>query len=766
MRFFKAIGAVAGLVVAATTARADEAAAPAAASLNGEAAVGAAYSFRDQDNAKFREYWYDAKSFFAVLPEAQLEYASGIWWAGLDLNGRSGLGGRSHEGFLSVEGGGLGLFSAEIEYKRITHAFAYGAQTLYSGIGTDTLTLDDGVQQRLQAAGTKYGTSSTGFADAVGAEMAGAFRQDIGLRRDRVNAELEWKSLEPLLFGLRVEGEQRRGARPFGVVFGSSPGAAAVVEIAEPIKYQTLDLAGHVQWADVLPGAGWPAHASLHAGISSFKNDFLSMRYENPFRFSDSLSGSMSGPAAGQTALAPDNETTSVGAGLGVTLPGHIQWNASGHYAIGTQDAPFLPNTVNSLITVSALPRSSLEGKVVQTSFETGLSARPMARAHSAIRFRYHSHDNETAPIVIREWVIGDTSKGKSATAFWVSSIEREVEFEQAYEVARRTVATLTLAHALATFENGSADRENENSAKLSFDSRMVDWASVRIGGEYAARESDYPDYSSTTFEPGELPWMRKYYAASRDRTKLIAMGSVYPSDELTLSAERVEGVDDYPESLFGLQESRSHLTSVSMDYVAADGVEFGAFFSHEETYARQRGRQWSIRSSSALPVSNPYDQAWGVEDPSNWTVEATDIVRTLGFNSRVPVVAEKVWWIMEGSYSHNDGTIGISSPVGIGSGATATPFDQNPFIPQDWPQVDEARGASIGTTFRCQVTQTIVASLGYRYDVWKIEGFQYEGYTTVAENAQGRYAGLISMDTLPHDYEVHTVFARVSTIF
>ncbi len=763
MRVLTAIR-LAGTVLAITaTAAAEEAARP----LSGEATLGVEYSSRDQDNAKFREYWYDAKSFFGVLPEARLAYESGIWWADLDLNGRSGLQGRSHEGSFAVEGGGLGLFTVEAEYKRVTHTFAYGARTLYSGIGTDTLTLDDGVQQRLQGAATYYGLSTTGMADAIGAEMAGAFRQDLGLRRDRVNASLEWKSLEPLAFGLRVDGEQRRGARPFGVVLGSSPGAAGVVEIAEPIKYQTLNLSAHAEWSDVLPGVRYPAWASVHGGVSSFKNDYLSVRYENPFRFTDSLSGSAAGPAAGQSALAPDNETSSVGAGFGVTLPAHLRLAASGHYAIGTQDAPFLPNTINSLISTPVLPRASLDGRVVRTAFETSLSARPAPRAHSAIRYRYHSHDNETDPIVITEWVVGDTSKSKSATAYWVSSIEREVEFEQAYEIARRTVATLTLAHALATFENGSADREVENTAKLSFDSRMVEWASIRVGGEYAARDSDYPDYSGTTFTGGELPWMRKYYAASRDRSKLVAMLTVYASDELALSGERVEGLDEYPESLFGLQRSRSHLTSVALDYDAADGVQFGAYYSQEEFASTQRGRQWTPRSTSgAAPVADPYDQSWGVENPSNWTVDASDVVRTLGFNSRVPVVAERVWWIMEGSYSSNDGTIGVASPVGIDSGTTATPYDQNAFIPQDWPQVDEARGASLGCSFRCQVTKAVAAMVGYRYDVWKIEGFQYEGYTTVAENTLGRYAGLISMDTLPHNYEVHTVFARVSTVF
>lgn len=766
MRLLKAVS-VAGLMLAAAPGWAEEGEAAQAGPLSGEVSLGVEYSSRDQDNAKFREYFYDAKSFFSVLPEATLEYMQDRWWAEVELNGRSGLQGRSHDGSLSVEGGGLGLFTVEAEFKRITHAFAYNAYTLYDGVGTANLTIDDAVQQRLENAAAG-GATTTHFADALGAELSGGNRTDLGLRRDRFNAGLEWKSLVPLLFGVHVEGEQRSGSRPFGVVFGSSPGAAAVVEIAEPIDYLTLNLGAHIEWADRLPGLDLPAHAAVHAAVSSFKNDNLSMRYENPLRYTDSLSGKNSGPAAGQTALAPDNERTSVGASVGVTLPGHLHWKASGHYAVGTQDAPFLPQTINSLLTPDATPRDSLEGKVVQTSFETSLSARPMPRAHSAVKFRYHGHDNETPPIVITDWVVGDTSISKSATAYWVSSIEREVELEQAYEIARRTVATLTLAHALSTFENGSADRMSDNIAKLSVDSRYLDWASVRVGGEYSARESDYPDYSSTTFQPGELPWMRKYYAASRDRSKLIVMTTVYPGDEWSISAERIEGLDEYPESLFGLQQARNHLTSVSLDYEAPDGLQLGAYYSQEEMTTTQRGRQWSIRSTSSPsvpPVSNPYDQGWGVEDPSNWTVEATDVIRTLGFSGQMPVVEGKAWWRLDGTYSHNDGTMRISSPVGMGS-LSSTHYDQNPFIPQDWPQVDEARGLGLGTSVRCQVTKQIAATVGYRYDVWKIEGFQYEGYTTIAENVQGRYAGLISMDTLAHNYEVHTVFARVSSTF
>ena len=42
--------------------------------LSGDASLGASYSGRDQGSAKFREYWYDMHSMFALAPVGHVRY--------------------------------------------------------------------------------------------------------------------------------------------------------------------------------------------------------------------------------------------------------------------------------------------------------------------------------------------------------------------------------------------------------------------------------------------------------------------------------------------------------------------------------------------------------------------------------------------------------------------------------------------------------------------------------------------------------------------
>ncbi|MEK7764857.1 MAG: MtrB/PioB family outer membrane beta-barrel protein, partial [bacterium] len=226
----------------------------------------------------------------------------------------------------------------------------------------------------------------------------------------------------------------------------------------------------------------------------------------------------------------------------------------------------------------------------------------------------------------------------------------------------------------------------------------------------------------------------------------------------------------------FGLRNASRDLTSLGLDYAVSEEVTFSAFASQERTFSSQRSRQWAMRNrtTGVLPVGDPYDQFGGIEDYSNWTADATDVVRTLGAATDVALMPQKLSWRLEGQYTQNEGAIDMDSPVYVGSegGKTsATAYDTNPFIPQDFPRVDSARGGSVGTSLRYTLAvpglfKSAVAVLGYRYDVWKISGFQYEGYESVGKTISGGYNGLLSMDTLAQDYEVHSVYMKLVTTF
>jgi hypothetical protein len=216
--------------------------------LSGDASLGASYSGRDQASAKFREYWYDMHSMFALAPvgHVRYEFPSGgdQYFIAGSLDGRTGLADRSNDGTAAVEAGSYGLFKIKGDFTRIGHNFAFGAKSLYSGIGSGTLTLPDNVQQTMQNINDANQRASTLTAFDNGQAMP----VDLLLRRDQVRAGFELQAMAPFTFNVDFAGEQRRGERPYGANFGFSN----AIEIAEPVEYDTVNVAANVGYSDVL----------------------------------------------------------------------------------------------------------------------------------------------------------------------------------------------------------------------------------------------------------------------------------------------------------------------------------------------------------------------------------------------------------------------------------------------------------------------------------------------------------------------------------
>src|SRR4029077_3096724 len=60
---------------------------------------------------------------------------------------------------LTMDGGTAGVFQWSMLYDETPHTYAFGARSLYSGVGTNTLTIADGIRRDLQ--------NSTSLADAT-----------------------------------------------------------------------------------------------------------------------------------------------------------------------------------------------------------------------------------------------------------------------------------------------------------------------------------------------------------------------------------------------------------------------------------------------------------------------------------------------------------------------------------------------------------------------------------------------------------------------
>ncbi len=718
--------------------------------LSGQAGLGGSYSGRDQGNARFREYWNGMHSFFAVEPQANIRYEFGggevpLYAEGM-LNGRSGLAGQSHDGNAGLAVGSYGLFKVRGSFSRIGHEFAHGARSLYGGVGTGDLTLDDKLQQAMWTTSTvDRATILTSYYNNTAVPI------DLGFRRDQVRAGVDLAAVEPLSVSVDVAGEQRRGTRPRGAATGG-PGSLTE-EIPEPIDYDTLNVSGRVGYEDkVRFGTEIPLAADVSAAHSTFQNNISSVIFDNAMVLTDSSTGA----GRGRIALSPSNAADSVAANLSTRLPYRL--GVSGHASLSrlTQNQELLPATTNALLLPQVtVPRSTAEAKVRNELYAGALTYQPASRLNLKLAYRYRSHRNETADYAPPLLAVSDQSIVASGPAEWVSYIERTAEFEQVFEVTSRTHLTSTFENEHSSFVDGSASRITQNQFKLAVDTRAVDWATVKVSGEHAVRQSDYPDYTAAD---GELPWMRKFYAADRDRDQVTIITTIAAAEDLDLMIEHVQGLDDYKHSSFGLQKDEHRATTVDLSYDPGDGLSMSTFVSQEAYATRQQSRQWNPNG-----LGDPYTQSPGIENPGNWTLDSTTVVNTVGMTTAMSLVPDTLTARLEGTASVANGKLEFASPF---SSTMSTTSDTNAFLPIDYPKSDETQWVQAGMSFTYMVFKDVAATLGYRYDLWRINDGLRDGYTPVAVTGTGAFNNLLTMDSLFKNYEVHTVYARISSKF
>jgi hypothetical protein len=156
--------------------------------------------------------------------------------AGLEAHYRDGRGtfnlvgrelGRGDQD-LAMDGETAGIFQWSMLYDETPHTYAFGARSLYSGVGTNTLTIADGIRRDLQ--------NSTSIADAA-AKLSGYVSQsaqsiDEALRRQKVGGEVMLIATYPFVAKASFSNESRDGVRPWSGSFGFGE----FVEVPWPVK--------------------------------------------------------------------------------------------------------------------------------------------------------------------------------------------------------------------------------------------------------------------------------------------------------------------------------------------------------------------------------------------------------------------------------------------------------------------------------------------------------------------------------------------------
>lgn len=674
----------------------------------------------DTDSSKFNEY---------------RDWSSGFQVPKIKVSGEDAESGRyldfaatwvgRRDARYGLEYGVEGKWGMLVDYNKIPHRFGNNGRILHTETAPGVWSLSDSIQQTLQTTidariAAKLPVNYAYLDGLLAPYFDAAGSVDLELQRDRTHVAFDLGKMGRWAWLLDYKYENRTGNR----AYGSSFGFGNVVELPEPIDYNTSDAQ--------LTGSFKGANGGVTFGYrySKFENEVGEMYWDNPFRITDSThpsayqapnSTTNAGAVTGVADLAPDNEASWMFAN-GRFRAGDWDFNGAVTYGSMSQDDALLPYTLNSAIDgigfdgaafdatlPGNLPQANVDMEVDVLNVVANAKARFGEAFDLGFRFRYYDYDNGSGRIEIPGYVRYHgvwEAIGRVNVASSYSIETYGADFGWSFGKASR----LGFAY---TFEGWDRDlREIETSDedifKVTFDTRM---GIVDLRAAYEFGDRSIGDYHTEAQEESflhpeginNLPGLRKYDEAAReyDLFYLQATLTLGERSDLTLGYNARE--DDYDESEFGLTSDKIDSFNAEWSYSCDKAGNFYLFWNRTE-----RENFLAARQSGATPSTNPADN-WDADFDENNDTYGLGWVREFG-----------KWNVdLHGTYNKSDGDVDMSSPPG-GTPNLAVGFG-------DYEDI-EILSARIKLDY--EITEDLAIGLDYLYEDYTLSSFLTRGLT------------------------------------
>lgn len=552
--------------------------------------------------------------------------------------------------------------------------------------------------------------------------------------------------------GLRKHGDvvlDLSGDMPFDLTFsymrdvksgarGASGGdilgvVTSAVDVLEPMDEVTQDFG--LRWAYNLRGGN--VYATFNRNVYNSRVDSLII--DNPFRATDRAYVSTAvpgGPGQVRFSTAPDNEASR--GSFGALLKFKRQTRITADVAFGrwTQNADFLPFTINSAIvtpsgvpatSTAALPQSSLDGKINTTTLNFALASRPVEDL--AIRLRYRTYDltNKTTPI---SWTGGSTSGSPDrswgaeaataelpygyATANPYDSTTKRFDAQVSYDID-----DLTLEGSFRHSQLDRTHREATSGEDTGFGIAAVfhakEWLAVRGVFDRLERTADGETFYGFQADEAERETTRAGVDVELTPSSKYGVTFAYlrrnndfpnrPDRIAASGGVPIAGAQPIPGTPSGLLEANYDTYTVEFDFIPNERAELGAYYTYEKN-----------------AQTNQFSTTTGVNLNNLLNYQGSDKGNTFGVNGRFHLVPEK--WIFSAMVQHQkvDGLMDVTARE---AGTFYTP-GRTTLVPPG------AGGALDITDFDDTEWTSAVADLAYAFTSdWTFSvGYAYDKYT------------------------------------
>jgi MtrB/PioB family decaheme-associated outer membrane protein len=687
---------------------------------------------------------------------------------------------------FDLEASKAGEHYLSLGWDETPHFYGYG-QTIYNGVGTNSLTLPSGLSNSLfnaakTGASAPPSTLTTAQAAAVKKILdANVHDIDIGIRRDTASVEYRWTPTDAWDLSVNYSNMHRKGTQVEGVVFAPTPSGPGS-QVPKPVDDTTQNFGMNGEYAGTSP---WGKKYTFKVGYagSVYTDANNSYTVEDPFCPTGAgavgcgiTSGTSPGANTALMSLWPSNQANGFNATLGADLPMKSRYVGALSYNMMRQNDNFLPFTNNTGLGVlingqnpsstSALPASSLNGAINTFLTNNVLTTQITSDLKSKLAYRYYDYQNNTPEYYFSNWALTDSKLANSASATYapVRSISPQYTKQNADAGLNWRPTNQWNFGADYGFERYDWTRAdvnvtNENSGKVYSDWKPASWLTARASWISSERRYDNYDYLAYvgTFQwinPGNTEQssaMRQFYLNNRDRNKAQASVSIDVIRGLTLTPTVMHQDDVYriASTEVGLTRSDSWKAGLEVAYVLNPATTF--LFSYMNEYGSQNLRSTGATSTGALTTANTYSA--NIKDKVNTFIGAVNFA----------AIPDK----LDLSLSYTVALANDSQPVYFENGALPS-SGQYPDVRTTWTRLEAMAKYRFDKETLQQIgwKGDVIAKLRYAWernsvDNWQNDSMQTYMYTAGAPGSSYGYWDWMAYDN--PNYNVHMISASLT---
>ena len=569
-----------------------------------------------------------------------------------------------------------GLFSVAGHWDQIPQFYSIDTRTPYTGSGGN-LVLDDATQLAIQ---NKQATLS--------AYVPAAGQFDLRERRDIGHVNFVATPTPSVDVNAAFTTQRHRGELPWGASFGFSND----VEVPLPYDSRTNDFSIGAEWTN--------RRSMVRAGYqgSWFDNLDDTLIWDSPLQLNDTTSL----PGRGRMALWPSNSANTISAAGSTRFAKRTQVTGAVSLGWWNNDEPLQPFTINPTLPQLTLPRANTDAKARVASVNLNAVTRELKDWRFSGRLRHYGYDNDTGAVPIVDFINYDTSVTDSSTGGPRQHAHSRTTFEGDATYTGLPLVALSAGFSRnhGTYDVRIFEETSEKAIFVGADAVGSQWVTYRVRYEVGDREGK--DFRGDLLaQIGEYSTLRYYDLANRTRHRLTGQMDVVPNEAFTFSVSTALGKEDYDDSYFGLQESRSRVFTVNADYRHPAGFAAGAGYSYERYAGFQRSR-------SASPGDQQLDPA------RDWTTDSKERVNYYSiYASPPPIGRAEARFSYDYAHSHGDYLYGLApnSPL--------TPPSQ---LPRVFNKLQELRA-----DVRYRLTNKVAATLTYLYEPFRVYDFAFD---------------------------------------